>query len=52
MGNTPPYPATIRFANFTVDLASGDLRQAGAKVKLQEQPFQMLAVLLERPGNW
>ena len=51
MGNTPPYPATIRFANFTVDLASGDLRQAGAKVKLQEQPFQMLAVLLERPGE-
>jgi len=34
-----------------VNLQSGELRHAGQKVKLQEQPFQVLATLLERPGE-
>src|SRR6267143_2891354 len=41
----------VRFGRFEVNLQSGELRHAGQKVKLQEQPFQMLATLLERPGE-
>jgi TolB-like protein/tetratricopeptide (TPR) repeat protein len=41
----------VRFAAFAVDLQAGELRKNGVKVKLQEQPFQMLSVLLERPGE-
>ena len=40
-----------RFGNFEVDLQSGELRHKGLKVKLQGQPFQVLATLLERPGE-
>jgi cholera toxin transcriptional activator len=40
-----------RFGVFEADLASGELRKNGIKVRLQEQPFQLLAVLLERPGE-
>jgi len=36
---------------FEVDLAAGELRKSGMKLRLQEQPFQVLAVLLERPGE-
>jgi DNA-binding winged helix-turn-helix (wHTH) protein/Tol biopolymer transport system component len=36
---------------FEVDLRAGELRRNGLKVKLQEQPFQVLAQLLERPGE-
>jgi Tol biopolymer transport system component/DNA-binding winged helix-turn-helix (wHTH) protein len=41
----------IRFGTFEVNLHTGELRQRGQKVKLQEQPFQVLAALLERPGE-
>jgi TolB-like protein/DNA-binding winged helix-turn-helix (wHTH) protein len=41
----------IRFGFFEADLSSGELRRQGEKVKLQEQPFQVLAALLERPGE-
>jgi Tol biopolymer transport system component/DNA-binding winged helix-turn-helix (wHTH) protein len=41
----------IRFSTFEVNLHSGELRQRGQKVKLQEQPLQVLAALLERPGE-
>ena len=41
----------IRFAEFEVDLASGELFREGRKVPLQEQPFQVLHILLERPGQ-
>lgn len=43
--------ARIRFGIFEVDLASGELRKQGVKIKLQEQPFQVLVALLERPGE-
>ncbi len=43
--------ARIRFGAFEVDLASGALRRQGVRVKLQEQPFQVLVALLERPGE-
>src|SRR5215831_17394261 len=41
----------VRFGMFEADLASGELRKNGARVRLQEQPFQVLALLLERPGE-
>ena len=44
-------PRIVRFGVFEVDLKAGDLRRSGMKVKLQEQPLQVLAVLLEHPGE-
>ncbi len=44
-------PRIIRFGVFEVDLQAGELRKQGLKVKLQEKPFQVLALLLERPGK-
>src|SRR5215831_18973671 len=41
----------IRFGIFEVELQAGELRRQGFKVKLQEQPFQVLVMLLERPGE-
>lgn len=41
----------LRFDAFEVDLRAGELFKAGRKIKLQEQPFQVLAMLLERPGD-
>jgi TolB-like protein/DNA-binding winged helix-turn-helix (wHTH) protein/Flp pilus assembly protein TadD len=41
----------IRFAVFEVDLESGELRKHGVKIKLQQKPFQILALLLERTGE-
>lgn len=40
-----------RFGVFDVDLRTGELRRNGSKVRLQEQPFQVLTVLLEQPGE-
>ena len=41
----------IRFGPFQVDLAAREVRKEGRKVKLQEQPFHVLALLLQRPGQ-
>ncbi len=41
----------IRFDVFDVDLQAGELRKQGVKVRLQEQPFQILQMLLEHPGK-
>ena len=42
---------SIQFGIFEVDLRAGELRRNGSRVKLQEQPFQILTMLLERPGQ-
>jgi len=42
---------TLRFSDFEVDLRAGELRKQGARIKLQEQPFQILQALLEHPGQ-
>src|SRR6201993_313903 len=42
---------TVRFGAFEVDLISGELRKNGTRIRLQEQPFRVLAMLLERPGE-
>jgi TolB-like protein/DNA-binding winged helix-turn-helix (wHTH) protein/Tfp pilus assembly protein PilF len=44
-------PARLRFGLFELDLRAGELRKHGLRVRLQEQPFQILAMLLERPGE-
>jgi len=41
----------IRFSVFQLDLDSGELFKQGRKIKLQGQPFELLAALLERPGE-
>jgi TolB-like protein len=41
----------VRFGPFEVDFKAGELRKRRAKVKLQDQPFQVLQVLLEHPGE-
>ena len=41
----------FRFGIFEADLASGELRKSGIRIRLQEQPFQLLALLLERSGQ-
>lgn len=40
-----------RFGAFEVDLHSGELYKSGVRLRIQEQPFQVLALLLERPGE-
>jgi len=42
---------TRRFGVYELDLRAGELRRQGLKVKLQEQPFQVLTQLLEKPGE-
>ena len=41
----------VRFGVFELDLNAGELRKSGVKMRLQGQPFQVLAVLLERAGE-
>jgi TolB-like protein/DNA-binding winged helix-turn-helix (wHTH) protein len=41
----------VRFGPFEADLRTGELRKQGLKVKLHGQPFQVLAMLLEHPGD-
>jgi predicted RNA-binding Zn-ribbon protein involved in translation (DUF1610 family) len=41
----------LRFGVFEVDLRAGELRKQGKRIKIQEQPFHVLTVLLQRPGE-
>jgi len=47
----PTLPPRLRFADFEVDLRSGRLKNQGVKIRLQEQPFRVLAALLEASGE-
>src|SRR3954447_5333012 len=44
-------PGRLRFGIFEADLRTGELKKRGARIRLQEQPFQVLAVLLARPSE-
>ena len=46
-----PSPRTIRFGSFVAKLRSGELHKNGTRLKLQEQPFKILARLLEQAGE-
>jgi Tol biopolymer transport system component/DNA-binding winged helix-turn-helix (wHTH) protein len=52
-GSPPPgvTNASVRFGSFEVDLRAGEIRKSGVKIKLQGQPLEVLALLLERPGQ-
>jgi len=50
--NRPPLGIrNVRFGIFDVDLQTGELRKRGTRIKLHGQPFDILATLLERPGE-
>jgi DNA-binding winged helix-turn-helix (wHTH) protein/Tol biopolymer transport system component len=42
---------TVRFALFELDLSAGQLAKNGSKIRLPQQPMQILSMLLERPGE-
>jgi len=46
-----PNRRRYRFATFEADPASGELQRKGVRIKLQEQPFRLLVLLLEHPGE-
>jgi TolB-like protein/DNA-binding winged helix-turn-helix (wHTH) protein len=48
----PPDPVQrFQFAGFALDVGTGELSRDGARVRLQERPFQLLVALVERPGE-
>src|SRR5258705_4440433 len=51
MQGTESCPHTRRFGVFEVDLRAAELRKRGVRIKLQEQPFRILSLLLEHPGE-
>jgi DNA-binding winged helix-turn-helix (wHTH) protein/tetratricopeptide (TPR) repeat protein len=51
MGIPAESDASVRFGEFKLDLRTRELRSNGHKSYLQEQPFQILAALLDRPGQ-
>src|SRR5690349_11194257 len=44
-------PSVIRFAEYEADLRSGELWRQGHRLQLQDKPFQVLAALLQKPGE-
>jgi DNA-binding winged helix-turn-helix (wHTH) protein len=48
---SPTHSGKIRFGVFETDLRSGELRKCGIRIKLQTQPFKLLAILLSHPGE-
>ncbi len=51
MAESTPSPRVVRFGAFDLDLSSGELHKQGLKIKLQQQPFQVLEKLLQHPGH-
>jgi TolB-like protein/DNA-binding winged helix-turn-helix (wHTH) protein len=50
MQQVEPSIRNLKFGVFEADLRTGELTKLGKRVRLQEQPFQLLAMLLEKPG--
>jgi TolB-like protein/DNA-binding winged helix-turn-helix (wHTH) protein/tetratricopeptide (TPR) repeat protein len=46
-----PLPRIVRFEDYQADLQTGELRKNGMKIRLSGQPFQILALLVEKPGE-
>jgi TolB-like protein len=44
-------PRIVRFGNYEVDLSAGHLRKRGVKIRLRDQSFEVLAILLEHAGE-
>jgi TolB-like protein/DNA-binding winged helix-turn-helix (wHTH) protein/Flp pilus assembly protein TadD len=48
----PPRPTSVvRFGTYEVSLQSGEVRKAGLRIRVQQQPMKLLEILLERPGE-
>jgi TolB-like protein/DNA-binding winged helix-turn-helix (wHTH) protein/Flp pilus assembly protein TadD len=50
MSTPNPYESIVRFSTFELDFSGRVLRKSGLRVRCQEQPLQVLAALLEKPG--
>jgi len=46
-----PSPVVLRCGTFEVDLRAREVRKQGTRIRLQEQPFRVLTILLQRPGE-
>jgi TolB-like protein len=51
VADASPSRSPVRFGVFELDPDCGELRKQGLRIKLQEQPFQILQILLENPGR-
>src|SRR5262249_13757992 len=51
MEDAPSSHALLRSGDFEFDQDAGELRKDGARIRLQEQPLQILRILLEQPGK-
>jgi Tol biopolymer transport system component/DNA-binding winged helix-turn-helix (wHTH) protein len=51
MSSQPTARRLVRFGLFELDLAVGELRKQGRRIRLQDQPFQVLELLLSQPGE-
>src|SRR5271163_3428583 len=51
MAQPPSTSTVLKFDAYALDLRAGELFKNGKKIKIQEQPVQILAMLLERPGE-
>ena len=51
MGGAEDLGSLVRFGGFELDRDAGELRKHGLKIRLADQPFQILLLLLERPGR-
>ncbi len=45
------HTSVVRFGTYEVSLQSGEVRKAGVKIRVQQQPMKLLEILLERPGE-
>lgn len=46
-----PSGTVVRFGTFELDVRAGELRKAGMRIRIQQQPLQLLYILLQRPGE-
>ncbi|HEX9597555.1 MAG TPA: winged helix-turn-helix domain-containing protein, partial [Anaerolineales bacterium] len=49
--DTPAQPGVVRFGPYEVDLRTAQVRKRGVRLRLAGQPFVILQMLLERPGD-
>src|SRR5580704_2165116 len=48
---SPPPSSVVRFGTYEVSLQSGEVRKAGLRIRVQQQPMKLLEMLLEHPGE-
>src|SRR6202021_1647610 len=46
-----PHMSVLQFGTYEVSLQSGEVRKAGLRIRVQQQPMKLLEVLLEHPGE-